>query len=153
MLLTLTFSHRVANGGGVKALSTTSVRLCEKTNDGANSNQVDKTKPLNVDGEPAEAPTVVTSKAEEDSDIMKVEVKIKPVMATPKQVTTEPAKSGKESLLDLLGAMKVDVTNKRKLKNKVVQSSYESTPKSKPAAMESTISMFQKATEEASLQR
>ncbi|XP_040037856.2 small ribosomal subunit protein mS31 [Gasterosteus aculeatus] len=144
---------RVANGGGVKALSTTSVRLCEKTNDGANSNQVDKTKPLNVDGEPAEAPTVVTSKAEEDSDIMKVEVKIKPVMATPKQVTTEPAKSGKESLLDLLGAMKVDVTNKRKLKNKVVQSSYESTPKSKPAAMESTISMFQKATEEASLQR
>lgn len=82
-----------------------------------------------------------------------VDVKIEQVVAVPKQVKTDAAKSGKESLLDLLGAMKVEVTNKRKLKNLKVKTSYEPTPKSKPADMESTISMFQKATVEASSQR
>ncbi|XP_061659228.1 28S ribosomal protein S31, mitochondrial isoform X2 [Syngnathoides biaculeatus] len=57
------------------------------------------------------------------------------------------AKSGKESLLDLLGAMKVDVTSKRRLKSVNVK---QNQPKSTPVAMESTISMFQKASEEAS---
>lgn len=75
------------------------------------------------------------------------------VVATPKPVRPGAAKSGKESLLDLLGAMKVEVTNKRKLKNLKVKQGYESTSKSKTAAMESTISMFQKATVEASSQR
>ncbi|KAM8900648.1 small ribosomal subunit protein mS31 [Spinachia spinachia] len=112
---------RFANVGRVKALSTSSVRLCEKKNDGASSDQVEKT---NVD---------------ED--------------AKPEEVMTDLAERRNETLFDLLGAMKVDVTNKRKLKNIIVKSSYESTPKSNPAAMESTISMFQKATEEASLQR
>uniref|UniRef100_A0A3B4U674 Small ribosomal subunit protein mS31 n=1 Tax=Seriola dumerili TaxID=41447 RepID=A0A3B4U674_SERDU len=68
------------------------------------------------------------------------------------QVKTDAAKSGKESLLDLLGAMKVEVTNKRKLKIMKVKQNHESAPKSHPAAMESTISMFQKATGEASSQ-
>uniref|UniRef100_A0A3B4Y743 Small ribosomal subunit protein mS31 n=1 Tax=Seriola lalandi dorsalis TaxID=1841481 RepID=A0A3B4Y743_SERLL len=68
------------------------------------------------------------------------------------QVKTDAAKSGKEGLLDLLGAMKVEVTNKRKLKIMKVKQNHESAPKSNPAAMESTISMFQKATGEASSQ-
>ncbi|XP_075958513.1 small ribosomal subunit protein mS31 [Anarhichas minor] len=166
---------RVANGGGVKALSTSSVRLCEKKNDGDNSNQVEKTC-TDKDAEPTETPTVVTQKAEDDGNITKmaehkeeepavlktdeggttqrqVDVEIEQVVAKSKQVTTDAAKSRKESLLDLLGAMKVEVTSKRKLKNMTVKPSYESTPKSKPAAMESTISMFQKATVEASSQR
>uniref|UniRef100_A0A3Q3X183 Small ribosomal subunit protein mS31 n=1 Tax=Mola mola TaxID=94237 RepID=A0A3Q3X183_MOLML len=68
------------------------------------------------------------------------------------QVKTDAPKSGKESLLHLLGAMKVEVTNKRKLKYLKFKQSYESTPTSKPAALESTISMFQQATVEASSQ-
>lgn len=73
----------------------------------------------------------------------------------PVKTKNDAAKSGKESLLDLLGAMKVEVTNKRKLKNLKAKQSYESvtqyTPKAAP--MESTISMYQKATGEASSQR
>ncbi|XP_054481525.1 28S ribosomal protein S31, mitochondrial [Anoplopoma fimbria] len=166
---------RFANGVGVKALSTSSIRLCEKKDEVANSNQVEK-RNADKDTEPTEPPAVVTQKPEDDSNIIKisesreeepvllktdegsttqrqVDVKIEEVVETPKQVKTHAAKSGKESLLDLLGAMKVEVTNKRKLKNMIVKPSYESEPKSKPAAMESTISMFQKATVEASLQR
>jgi len=77
------------------------------------------------------------------------------VVAKPTQVKTGAAKSGKENLLDLLGAMKVEVTSKRKLKNLKTKQSLESAMqyKPKPAVMESTISMFQKATEEASSQR
>uniref|UniRef100_A0A3P8RSK6 Small ribosomal subunit protein mS31 n=1 Tax=Amphiprion percula TaxID=161767 RepID=A0A3P8RSK6_AMPPE len=80
------------------------------------------------------------------------DVKTEQVVAKQTQVNTDVPKSGKESLLDLLGAMKVEVTNKRRLKNLKVKQNFESPPeyKSKPAAMESTISMFQKATEEAS---
>lgn len=82
-----------------------------------------------------------------------MDVKTEQVASMPTQVQTDAVKSGKESLLDLLGAMKVEVTNKRKLKNLKVNQSYESIPKSKPSSMESTISMFQKATVEASSQR
>ncbi|TNN72542.1 28S ribosomal protein S31, mitochondrial [Liparis tanakae] len=165
---------RVANGGGFKALSTSSVRLCEKKNDVDDSLQVEKTN-ADKDTEPTETPTVVTQRVEDDSNIIKmaehreeepvviktdegsttqqqVDFKIEQVVTTPIQVKTNAAKSGKESLLDLLGGMKVEVTNKRKLKN-IVTPSYESTPKPKPAAMESTISMFQKATVEASSQK
>ncbi|XP_034540159.1 28S ribosomal protein S31, mitochondrial [Notolabrus celidotus] len=82
-----------------------------------------------------------------------MDVKVEEAIEPTKQVKTTEAKSGKESLLDLLGAMKVEVTNKRRLKNlKTVRPSPESVPKSKPAAMESTISMFQKATVEAAAQ-
>lgn len=71
---------------------------------------------------------------------------------TPKQVQTNVAKSGKESLLDLLGAMKVEVTNKRKLPNVRFKQSHQSASRSKPA-MDSTINMFQQATAETSTQR
>lgn len=81
------------------------------------------------------------------------QVQIVHLREKPKQVKTDAPKSGKESLLDLLGAMKVEVTNKRKLKNLKVKQSYEPGPKSTPTVMESTTSMFQKAKVETSLQR
>ncbi|KAK1883003.1 28S ribosomal protein S31 mitochondrial [Dissostichus eleginoides] len=163
---------RFANGGGVKALSTCSVRLCEKKDNVVSSIEEEKTlaeKPV----DPTETPTLVTQKAEDDSEVIKMEeqreeepvvlktedegttqqqldVKTEQVEATPAEVNTVAAKSGKDSLLDILRGMKLDVTSKRKLRNLKAWQSEDSTTKSKPAAMESTISMFQKATEEAS---
>lgn len=158
----------------MRALSTSSVRLCDKKNNVASSNQDDKTNADKV-VDPTETSTSVEQKAEDDSKVIKMAgqneepvvsktdngsttqsqmvVKTERLTATPKQVKANAAKSGKESLLDLLGAMKVEVTNKRKLKNLKFKQSYESMPTSKPAAMESTISMFQQATEEASSRR
>ncbi|XP_036380610.1 28S ribosomal protein S31, mitochondrial [Megalops cyprinoides] len=60
---------------------------------------------------------------------------------------TEPKKSGKESLLDLLGAMKVEVTSKKKFQALKLQKSKAPASRPAPVVMESTISMFQKATE------
>ncbi|XP_034746043.1 28S ribosomal protein S31, mitochondrial [Etheostoma cragini] len=165
---------RVANGGGVKALSSSSVRFCEKRNDVTPSNQ-DQKRNADRDADATETSTSVIQKPEDDSSVInmveqrkeepvllktedgsttkqQVDVKDEQVVATPQQGKTDAAKSGKESLLNLLGAMRVEVTNKRKLKNLKVKPSYESAPKTKPAAMESTISMFQKATVEASSQ-
>ncbi|KAK5858357.1 hypothetical protein PBY51_002503 [Eleginops maclovinus] len=164
---------RFANGGGLKALSTSSVSLCEKKDNVASSTEDEKTV-AEKEVDPTETPTLVTQKAEDDSTVMKMEeqreeepmvlktgdesttqqedVKIEQVEATPPEVNTVEAKSGKDSLLDILGGMKVDVTSKRKLRSLKPRQSHDSTHQSKPAAMESTISMFQKATEEASSQ-
>lgn len=79
-------------------------------------------------------------------------VKIEQLTVTPKQVKANVAKSGKESLLDLLGAMKVEVTNKRKPPNVRFKQNYQPVSRSKPV-MDSTINMFQQATVEASSQR
>ena len=157
--------HRVASEGGVRALNTSSVRLCEKRNDVTSSNQVDKIN-ANKEVDQTESATVVEQKAEDDSKVKIVAKEIeepvtvktddgsaKPLKAAPEQVKTDAPKTGKESLLDLLGAMKVEVTNKKKLKHLKLKQSYEPTPTSKPAALESTISMFQQATVEASSQR
>ncbi|XP_056253154.1 28S ribosomal protein S31, mitochondrial [Seriola aureovittata] len=162
---------RVANGGGVKAISTSSVRLCEKKPD-VLSNHDEKTH-ADEKADPTESPTLATQKAEDDGTVMKMaEQREEPVVlktddgrtmqqqmdvkidqsVKSQQVKTDAAKSGKEGLLDLLGAMKVEVTNKRKLKIMKVKQNHESAPKSNPASMESTISMFQKATGEASSQ-
>ncbi|XP_035637176.1 28S ribosomal protein S31, mitochondrial isoform X2 [Oncorhynchus keta] len=65
---------------------------------------------------------------------------------TPPKDEIQPVKCGKESLLDLLGAMKVEVTNKRKFKALKVQRTSETAARPVPAAMESTTSMFQEAT-------
>uniref|UniRef100_A0A8D3AUH7 Small ribosomal subunit protein mS31 n=1 Tax=Scophthalmus maximus TaxID=52904 RepID=A0A8D3AUH7_SCOMX len=62
-----------------------------------------------------------------------MDVKIEQIIAKPKKVKTDGVKSGKESLLDLLGTMKVDVTNKRKLTNLKPQQNYYTTPKSEQA--------------------
>ncbi|XP_060912512.1 28S ribosomal protein S31, mitochondrial [Labrus mixtus] len=216
-------AFRVANGGGVKALSTSSFRHCEKKDDVTPAHQEEKT---NVVGEvvPTETATLLTQKAEGEITLVKQEeqndepvvlktddapshqdektnvvedvvpietatlltqkaegeithvkkeeqneepvvlktvdveqqqadVKVEEVVEPPKQVKSPEATSGKQSLLDLLGAMKVEVTNKRKLKSKKTMTPRpESIPKPNPAAMESTISMFQQATGEAAAQ-
>ena len=167
--------HRVFNGGGLRALSTNSVRLCEKKNESVTANQDEETK-TDAEADPKETETLVTQEADEDSKVIKmteqseeplvskaddggsttqkhqVDVTTEQDVVTPAKVETDAAMSGKESLLSLLGAMKVDVTSKRKPKIIKVKQS-ESTPVSRPPAMESTISMFQQATAEASSQR
>ncbi|XP_036436698.1 28S ribosomal protein S31, mitochondrial [Colossoma macropomum] len=60
-------------------------------------------------------------------------------------------KTGKKGLLELLGAMKVEVTTKRKLKAPKIQRSGQDAPP-RPGEMESTTSMFQQATSEAASQ-
>ncbi|TKS83874.1 28S ribosomal protein S31, mitochondrial [Collichthys lucidus] len=143
-----------AHGGAVRTFSgSSSVRLCEKKSDAASS-------------DPTEAAAVLTQKAAGDGQdgvikvaersqepaVLKTEEDGGPTQPDVEQVTAKHGggrKSGKESLIDLLGAMKVEVTNKRKLKNKVLQS-YEST--SRTADLESTITMFQQVTEQASSQ-
>uniref|UniRef100_A0A3Q2Q965 Small ribosomal subunit protein mS31 n=1 Tax=Fundulus heteroclitus TaxID=8078 RepID=A0A3Q2Q965_FUNHE len=103
---------------------------------------LENTKFTQPQEEPAEAKANVGGSTQHQTDV-KAE-----------QVKSDGAKRGKESLLDLLGAMKVEVTSKRKLKDLKKQQRFESATqyKSSPAAMESTISMFQRATVEASTQ-
>ncbi|XP_071757544.1 small ribosomal subunit protein mS31 [Centroberyx gerrardi] len=163
---------RVADGGGVKALSTSSISFCEK-NDGAAPPKQDGRTNAEKDGEVAETATLVEGKVNDDSKVVKMaEQREEPaVLKTdeastteqmdvimgqevekPQQAKADVVKSGKESLLDLLGAMKVEVTNKKKFKTLKSTQTYEPAVKPKPAAMESTISMFQQATVEASAQ-
>lgn len=166
--------HRVANGAGVRALNTSFHRLCEKKNKVDLSNEDDGTNAEKV-VEPKQTPTLETQKSEDDSKAVKMaeqneepavtktddesttqqltDIKTEKVVASQKQVKTDTSRSGKEGLLDLLGEMKVEVTNKRRLKNLKAKQFFESTPVSNPSAMESTISMFQQATGEASPQR
>lgn len=62
----------------------------------------------------------------------------------------DKTKTGKESLLELLGAMKVEVTTKRKIRPpKIVRTS----ERSEPNTVESAHSMFQQATAEGSPQQ
>ncbi|XP_020501829.2 28S ribosomal protein S31, mitochondrial [Labrus bergylta] len=167
-------AFRVANGGGVKALSTSSYRHCEKKDDVTPAHQEEKTNAVE-DVVPTETATLLTPKAEGEITLVKKEehneepvvlktdgvdmeqqqadVRVEEVVEPPKQVKSPAANSGKQSLLDLLGAMKVEVTNKSKLKSKKTMSPRpESIPKPNLAAMESTISMFQQATGEAASQ-
>lgn len=146
-------------------------RFCDKQNNAASSDQEEKTNAdkqlgcteasvetdqttvsaskvaANQDVEPGNSGTVDGSATQQEEV-----VKIEQLKVTPKQVKPNVAKSGKESLLDLLGAMKVEVTNKRKLPNVRFKQSYQPVSRSKPV-MDSTINMFQQATVEASSQR
>ncbi|XP_027887728.1 small ribosomal subunit protein mS31 [Xiphophorus couchianus] len=141
--------YRVLTGVGVNPLSTCSVRCCEKKDNAISSNQDEA---ANVDTQ-----TKITQLQEEAEEVkannsgssqQHSNVKVEQVLSKPSQVNTDGAKSGKESLLDLLGAMKVEVTSKRRLKNLKTKQSLESAA----AGMESTSSMFQKATVQASAQ-
>ncbi|KAG7515118.1 28S ribosomal protein S31, mitochondrial [Solea senegalensis] len=160
---------RFANGGVGKLLSTSSVQLCEKKDDVVPSGLGEKTN-ADVKSELTESPDLAAQKVVDEGVVFTVaEQKQDPVelktedgsttlhqtdvepeqnMAKPLKEKTDAPKSGKESLLDLLGAMKVEVTNKRKLKTLQAQQIFESTTKSKPADMESATSMFQKAAEQ-----
>ncbi|KAM7397860.1 hypothetical protein PAMA_005950 [Pampus argenteus] len=138
---------RFANGGEAKALSTSSFRLCEKKENVDPSTQDEKTN-LGKEGEPTETPTDGDSKVikmdeqREEPEVLKADVINRQDVVI--QQTTDAAENGKKNLLNLLGSMKMEVTNKRKVK--------QSTSRSKAGAMESTISMFQKATMETSSQ-
>ncbi|KAM4726635.1 small ribosomal subunit protein mS31 [Anableps anableps] len=142
----------VFTGVGANTLSTCAVRRCEKKDDAITSNQdeatnVDtQTKFTQLQEEPVGAKPNDGGSMQQQSNVKDEEVL--------SQLKTDGAKTGKENLLDLLGAMKVEVTSKRKLKNLKTKQSLDSAAqyKSKPAAMESTISMFQKATVQASAQ-
>uniref|UniRef100_A0A3Q3K8H9 Small ribosomal subunit protein mS31 n=1 Tax=Monopterus albus TaxID=43700 RepID=A0A3Q3K8H9_MONAL len=145
--------------------------LCEKKDNVLPSNQNEQTN-TDKEADPIETAPLVTQKAEDDGTVIKtaeqkeepvvsktddgsatqqkMNIKFEQVVEKPEPVNSDAPKSGKESLLDLLGAMKVEVTNKRKLKNLKVKQTYA--PKSRLAATESTISMFQKATVEDSSQ-
>lgn len=155
--------HRFSNEVAVRSFCTTSFRLSEKKS-GLNSSYQDE----NRENEPAETPPLIDHKVEvnkkngnENENPVKSETDDGIIPQSQLTVNTEQqkqpkaqtAKSGKESLLDLLGAMKVEVTSKRKVKGVKFRQSHESVSTSKPAAMESTISMFQQATVEASTQR
>lgn len=146
---------RTFNGVGTNTISTCTARLCEKKDGPFPSNQDEatnldtQTKITQLHEEPVEVKASDGGSTQQQSNN-----KAEQVLSKPSQVKADEAKSGKESLLDLLGAMKVEVTSKRKLKNLKMKQSPESAAqyKSKPAAMESTISMFQKATVQASSQ-
>uniref|UniRef100_A0A8D3AUJ3 Small ribosomal subunit protein mS31 n=1 Tax=Scophthalmus maximus TaxID=52904 RepID=A0A8D3AUJ3_SCOMX len=139
----------------VKALSTSSVRLCEKKDNVVPSTNADDM------ADQTESPPLSTQKAEDDGKVdnmatrveepvvlqrddggtikQQMDVKIEQIIAKPKKVKTDGVKSGKESLLDLLGTMKVDVTNKRKLTNLKPQQNYYTTPKSEQAEPDCTV--------------
>lgn len=150
--------HRFADEVGVRSLCTSSVKLCEKKSGVASSSQSDIPNE-NGEREPTETPHSNEQKVEVASEgIIKAEESKDNGIRTQSPVITEQhtqvkAKSGKESLLDLLGGMKVEVTSKRKVKGVKFRQTPQSIPMSKPAAMESTISMFQQAKVEASTER
>uniref|UniRef100_A0A3B3B827 Small ribosomal subunit protein mS31 n=2 Tax=Oryzias melastigma TaxID=30732 RepID=A0A3B3B827_ORYME len=130
-----------------------SVRFCEKKDNVVTSTQLNEGESQTKQPEQKEEQHVLKA---DDGGTVSDQANDKPeqILAKSPQPEAETVKSGKESLLDLLGAMKVEVTNKRKLKNMKIKQSFESATQynSKPEGMESTISMFQKATEEASSQ-
>uniref|UniRef100_A0A1A8N522 Small ribosomal subunit protein mS31 n=2 Tax=Nothobranchius TaxID=28779 RepID=A0A1A8N522_9TELE len=126
---------RAYKGVGVKAVSTSSSRLCEKKDD-TNSTHQDE-------AEKKEGSRDKTNELEEDGGVMRAD---DGRTTQAERVQTSAPKSEKENLLDLLGAMKVEVTNKRKLKSLKTKSESATKYAPKPSAIESTISMFQKAT-------
>ncbi|XP_054899697.1 28S ribosomal protein S31, mitochondrial [Poeciliopsis prolifica] len=140
---------RVLTGVGVNPLSTCSVRCCEKKDNAISSNQDEAT---DVDTQ-----AKITQLQEETEEVkannlgitqQHSNVKVEQLLSKSPQESSDGAKSRKESLLDLLGAMKVEVTSKRRLKSLKTKQSLESSA----AVMENTSSMFQKETVQASAQ-
>lgn len=146
-----TATFRLANAVGAKGLRTCSINLCEKSAE-ISPSEDEKTK-LSDDKSTANVKThpetsndnsvKTTPMVTEDKSAAQSSSEAEPGVTNNLQ---EKAKSGKEGLLDLLGAMKVEVTNKRKLKNLKTKQEVVSTPKERAAPLESTISMFEKVT-------
>lgn len=159
-------SHRFASQGGGRAFSTSSARVCDKKNNVASSDQEEKTNgderpgstEASVEKDQKSGIKVAANQAVDsvtvDGSVTQQEedVKMEQLKVTPKQVTPNEAKSGKKGLLDILGAMKVEVTNKRKLPDVSFRRSEPPAFTPKPP-MDSTVSMFQQATAEAASQR
>ncbi|XP_054610897.1 28S ribosomal protein S31, mitochondrial [Dunckerocampus dactyliophorus] len=132
-----------------KYLSTNSTRLCENKNSVGNSNNEDPTETQTVCKQQTTEPSDINQQDEQNNrgNIKKMDV-INGKDGAAKGKEFDTTKSGKESLLDLLGAMRVDVTSKR-LKHVKIKPSV-STPNTRPNAMERTVNMFQEASVEAS---
>nr|XP_057943952.1 28S ribosomal protein S31, mitochondrial [Doryrhamphus excisus] len=126
-----------------KYLSTTSTRLC----DNKNSNIED----------PTETQTVCKQQATDSNDINKLDELtntdkmdvINGHGSAAKGKEFDTSRNGKENLLHLLGAMKVDVTSKRRLKHLKIKPNVFA-PNARQTTMESTVNMFQEASAEAS---
>lgn len=99
-----------------------------------------------------EADAEVNKDEQRNTDISKAELTSQTEAVTKPEESKplEKTKTGKENLLELLGAMKVEVTTKRKIRPpQIVRTSERPEPK----AVESAHSMFQHATAESSSQR
>ncbi|XP_061753618.1 28S ribosomal protein S31, mitochondrial [Nerophis ophidion] len=131
-----------------KCLSTHSNRFCENKNNVANSNNEDSTGTQTVSKQQT-ADSSDINKLDEQNDRDNIKntdvINVQDDAAEGKELDT--SKSGKHSLLDLLGAMRVDVTSKKRLKPLTIKPSV-SIPTSKP--MESK---FQEASVDISSQR
>ncbi|XP_020778782.1 28S ribosomal protein S31, mitochondrial [Boleophthalmus pectinirostris] len=153
---------RLTNKVGAKGLRTCSAQHCEKTEAPSDAptkcNSSDSTPNVDVVRNPAIEPTNENPQLEVKSTALIPDDE----SATQSQTTSEPyattpviekSRSGKEGLLNLLGAMKVDITNKRKLKGLKGRQEISTTPKPRPNSLESTITMFQNATVKTSQQK
>ncbi|XP_017287423.1 28S ribosomal protein S31, mitochondrial [Kryptolebias marmoratus] len=133
---------RACNGVRVNAFCTSSLRICEKKDpsDQVETTGAEKESSQTEKAGQQEEPAALKTDAHQEAAVGAVQVK--------------GAKTGKESLMDMLGAMKVEVTSKRKLKNLKLEQSFKSAiqHQSKPEAMEGTSGMFQKAMGEPSSQ-
>ncbi|XP_055082639.1 28S ribosomal protein S31, mitochondrial isoform X2 [Periophthalmus magnuspinnatus] len=136
-----TAHFRLTNTAGAKGLRTCIAQLCEKTEVPSGAQIKSKSSVHTPDVDVERNPGIDTANESASTS--------EPDATTP---VTEKAKSGKEGLLNLLGAMKVEVTNKRKLKGLKGRQEISSTPKPRPNSLESTISMFQDATVKTSQQ-
>lgn len=159
------FITRLGRSIGVRPLGTSSTSLSEnkdnvpplpQLNDKEDVHKDSDSSPLATATEPGtkEAAVETAAGSEATKQLEKgAETQLKKAAdAGDKKVKTE-VKSAKADLLNLLGSMKVDVTHKRRLRDKRTTPTPEHVERPAPAAMESSRSAFQKATMERARQR
>ncbi|MCJ8748351.1 hypothetical protein PDJAM_G00163750 [Pangasius djambal] len=132
-----------------RAFGTSGVSLCEKKKDGekAEELQVESRTRDDVEEHKCEVNLRGLEKSEEPSVKATCEETAEGKETSPKATRPAEEKTGKQGLLELLGAMKVETTTRTKLKSlRKVTSGQDSAVKVKRAAMESASSMFQQAT-------
>ncbi|XP_072302426.1 small ribosomal subunit protein mS31 isoform X2 [Eucyclogobius newberryi] len=150
-----TANFRLINTTGVKGLRTCSAHFCDKTEAPPNAQVKIKSSENTSEVDIERNSTVGTANETSQLEVNSTSLTADEEITTQSHGISQPdavepaiakARSGKESLLDLLGAMKVEVTNKRKLKSLKGRPDTFSTTKPRLTPMESTISMFQNAT-------
>lgn len=142
-----------------RAFGTTGASLCEQKKDGERTEELQVESRTRDDDEEHECEVKVRGLEKatcEDAAAGKesrpeaasqntAEITASDLRSTAEQ--KEEEKTGKQGLLELLGAMKVDTTTKTKLRSlRKVTSGQDSALKLKSVVMESTSSMFQQAT-------
>ncbi|XP_068600425.1 small ribosomal subunit protein mS31 [Brachionichthys hirsutus] len=156
-------AYWLETGGGARALSTGSVKICEKKSDVFSANEEDKPA-ANSDVDATETPTLITQTTEDDGKVVNavtrseepavlktddenttqqhMDVNVDSAIAT-NQIKSTVAKGINENLRELLRGMKVEVTRKRNAKDSTENESYTSTHGLMREGMESTARMFQ----------